>query len=335
MANIMIINDYIEKTGGAEIYDHELKRLLESRGYQVKIVGGRKINNLYTSFLVSWFSLRYKKIIECEIRKFKPDIIFAHSIVYNVSPSFLIDAKKMKIPVVLKLANLYQYEYPEITFHEPYRILTWLKKWTHRETVRKYVSVFIAPSRTSVKWLKNNLRVKNVKMIPNPIFWEIKGKNLKARQDRKKILYVGVLEGYKGIEYLIMAFSKISKIFGSNVKLEIIGEGTYKRRLKSLVVREKIQDVVNFRGYIQHEKLKEEYAKADVFVLPSIIEENSPLTPLEAMSQGTPVITTNIGGQAELVRDRYNGFLVKPCDPNDLAEKILAILESDKLRRKM
>ena len=110
-----------------------------------------------------------------------------------------------------------------------------------------------------------------------------------------------------------------------------IGDG----RIKYIPNYKGIKHLVIFTGRISNHKLKKEYAKARVYVLPSLVNENSPLTIQEAISQGTPVITTDIGGQKELVRDGYNGFLVEPGNSEDLAEKIKIILQDEELRRKM
>ena len=78
-----------------------------------------------------------------------------------------------------------------------------------------------------------------------------------------------------------------------------------------------------------------EYADSDIFVLPSVCEENSGLVLLEAMSLGLPLITTNIGGQSELVIDGYNGFLIPPNDHVNLAKKIGIIIDNEELRNKL
>ena len=336
---VLIVNDFVEKIGGAEIYDNELKKLLEEKGHQTEIVGGKTTsNNIYHLFFSGWFSIKYKMLIGHEIKEFKPDIILAHSVGENISPSFLLEAKKENIPVVLKPPNRSQYSYPEIriSLGKPYRILPLLKQWTLRKMVRKFANVFIAPSKATANWLRDNLGVENIKEIQNPVFWQVRDRIHESQGNMKRILYAGMVEKYKGIDYLIKAFSKICEVStDDNINLDIIGEGSDMSRLKEMAKKKNLQRRINFKGYISHEALKEEYAKADAFILPSIIEENSPLTLLEAMSQGTPVITTNIGGQAELIKEGYNGLLVNPMDSDDLAEKILIVLRNEELRREM
>ena len=357
---ILIVTDFVEKIGGVEMYNYELKRLLEDRGHQVKIVGGRiegndiyrffgfsndphacvrfatEVNNLYKSFFSSWFNIKYKKLIGHEINDFKPNIIFAHSLVANISPSFLLEAKKKNVPVVLTLPTLSQYKSPEISLGKPYRILTLLKVLTHRFLVKRYVDKFIAPSKIAAKCLKRDLEVKDIEIIPYPhLFWQVRDQVHEFQRNIIRLLYVGRLDRFKGVEYLIDAYSRICEEFDDDTVLDIIGEGSDENRLRKLAMNNNPQCKINFKGYIPHEEIKEEYAKADIFVSPTIIEENGEFTIFEAMSQGIPIITTNIGGQAESVKEGYNGFLVNPKDSNDLAEKISIILKNEDLRRQM
>lgn len=335
---ILIVNDYVDKTiGGVEIYMHQLYKLLVDRGHEVRITGGvAREAGAFRRFVFGWFSLKYKRLIGKQIREFKPDVIWAQSIVYNISPSFLLEAKKKKVPVILKLPNIDSYSYPKVNLTGSYRVLTFMKRLLHRNLVRKYVDFYIAPSENSANWLNHYLGVMNVRVIRNPVFWEVSDHVRESTGSAKRIVYVGMLEWYKGIDYLIKAFPIIcEKLPDDDVFLDIIGDGGDLKRLQKLAAGKNLYGKVNFKGYIPHEQLKEEYAGAYVFVLPSVIVENAPIAPLESMSQGTPVVTTNLGGQAELVENGYNGFLVKPGDVHDLADKIIAILANSELRREM
>jgi glycosyltransferase involved in cell wall biosynthesis len=64
----------------------------------------------------------------------------------------------------------------------------------------------------------------------------------------------------------------------------------------------------------------------DVFVLPSL-SEGLPLSLLEAMAAGKPIVATSVGGVPEVVRDGHTGFLVPPCDPDALAARVLFVLQ--------
>ena len=88
--------------------------------------------------------------------------------------------------------------------------------------------------------------------------------------------------------------------------------------------------------YIGKQKLHEMlewYQKASIFILPSL-SEAFPITNLEALSCGTPVIASNVGGIPEAVQDRKNGILVPPSNVVKLAENIQYLLDNEDIRKK-
>lgn len=335
---ILIINDFAEKIGGVEIYCYRLKDLLEREGHMVKFFGGQGgLEGSKLRLIISTiFSIKYYLRIKAVIKDFKPDIIHARSFSSNITPSFLIAAKKYDIPVVVTPPNFFDYTHtlPKITLKKPYRVISWLIAWFHQELKKKYIDFFICPSRIFAEHLRNKVGIDSSKIsiVQHFIKWEqpAEAKN----PNTKDILYAGRLPKEKGIEYLIQAMPKIKEEH-PEVKLHIVGEGNMEQNLKDLANKLGIEDKVIFHGYVAHENLATMYRKSSVLVLPSVCKEMFGLTLIEAMSQGTPVITTNIGGQAELVENGVNGLLVKPGDPGDLAEKISNILDNPELGREM
>ena len=327
----MMITDYIKKIGGSEIYDHNLKDHLISKGEEVILVGGQRNISIIPKFL-RIYNLKNTRKITTIIHDFKPDVIFAHSIFSNITPFFMFKAKQNNIPLVMKIANRFNLSYPDITFKKIHNIKHIPKIMIWRYIIKQCVDVFICPSYSTYSWLKNILNVNNIVHINNPIFWDMDKKLYKKKKNFIKILYVGRLEKEKGVFYLIKAVSILIDN-GYDVKLFIIGEGSEKEYLKNSIKQEHKISIV-FMGYMEHEDIIFEYADSDIFVLPSICEENSGLVLLEAMSLGLPLITTNLGGQAELVIENYNGFLVQPGDYTSLAKKIKSIIEDEELKEK-
>jgi len=165
----------------------------------------------------------------------------------------------------------------------------------------------------------------------------------KSRSDLKKsfdseylILSVGRLVDKKGIEYLIESMKYVIKRH-PNIKLIIGGSGPERERLEKLSENLNIENNIVFVGYISSQDLPKYYASSDIFILPSIItKENDTeglgVVLLEAMASGTPVVGSNIGGITDIIADGVNGFLSNPGDSKSIADKILKILEDEKLR---
>jgi D-inositol-3-phosphate glycosyltransferase len=96
-------------------------------------------------------------------------------------------------------------------------------------------------------------------------------------------------------------------------------------RLQQLRARLRIHDLVTFLGAKDQEALPDFYAAAEMVVVPSHYESFG-MVALEAMAMGRPVIASEVGGLAFLVRDNETGFHVPSRDPEALAEKIFQLL---------
>jgi glycosyltransferase involved in cell wall biosynthesis len=87
-------------------------------------------------------------------------------------------------------------------------------------------------------------------------------------------------------------------------------------------------------GGFNNSQLAEVFSEIDILIFPSIWFENSPITIQEAFCSMTPVIASRIGGIPELIRDREDGLLFEPGNPNDLYEKMKMFLDNVNLINK-
>jgi glycosyltransferase involved in cell wall biosynthesis len=140
-----------------------------------------------------------------------------------------------------------------------------------------------------------------------------------AREDGTPVvLTVARLDGQKGIHHLLDAVSAVP-----NASFAIAGDGPNRAALEAYAASVGVSDRVRFLGHRQD--VPSLLAAADLFVLPSLYE-GLPLSVLEAMASGVPVIATGIGGTDEVVRDGETGTLVPPADPAALAAAIVRTL---------
>lgn len=148
------------------------------------------------------------------------------------------------------------------------------------------------------------------------------------------VLTCGRLEPYKGHHILLRACAALSR----PVHCVVVGEGPQRGRLERLARELGIADRVEFTGPLSQPELVEHYARADLFVLASVILETFgkrdviPNVLAEAMAMRIPVVATNVSGIGELIQDRQTGRLVPPNDAGALTAVIEELL-SDRPQR--
>lgn len=147
----------------------------------------------------------------------------------------------------------------------------------------------------------------------------------------------GRLEPYKGHHVLLRAAAALDR----PVRVVLIGEGPQRQKLAQLATELGIAERVEFTGPLPQARLAEIYAKADVFVLASVIIERSgkrdviPNVLAEAMAMRLPVVATSVSGIGELVTDGVSGRLVAPNDPAALARVIGELLDDPAQRQRL
>jgi len=141
-----------------------------------------------------------------------------------------------------------------------------------------------------------------------------------------RIGYMGQIAPVKGVHILIKA---VGMVENPNIELNIFGNEKafpdYSNQLRRLA---KNDLRVHFLGLFNHEDLYEAMQGLDILVVPSLWYENSPNVILEAFATHTPVIASNLGGMAELVKHNENGLLFPAGDVYSLAGQIKSLLEA-------
>lgn len=158
---------------------------------------------------------------------------------------------------------------------------------------------------------------------------------IRQKKDPKRILFVGQCAEVKGIEFLLRA---IPMFADQQATLDMVGntagEPKYFTRLRHIIKVLGLKDRVVFHGHISEKKvLSQFYKRADVFVLPSLVEGFG-IVLLDAMSFGLPIVATRVGAIPELVKDDINGLLIQPADSPALSKAIGRLLNSPTLRKK-
>jgi glycosyltransferase involved in cell wall biosynthesis len=146
-----------------------------------------------------------------------------------------------------------------------------------------------------------------------------------------RLLFVARLTELKGVSVLLEALAAVIKAH-PGTQLTIIGDGPGRDRFEQLTRDLGLDQAVTFAGYLSQTEVTEHLAGTDVFVLPSYAE-GVPVTLMEALGSGVPVVATQVGGVSELVKHGHNGFIVRPGDPDELAERVCQLLAEPELRQ--
>jgi len=147
----------------------------------------------------------------------------------------------------------------------------------------------------------------------------------------KFIVFLGSLEPRKNILNLIKAYQMLPDYLTKEFKLLLIGfKGWHNKEIMDLLKRNK--EKVIYTGYLKDEELACILNKASVFVFPSLYEGFG-LPPLEAMACGCPVIVSDRASLPEVCSD--SALYVNPHEPEDIADKIMEVLENQELRENL
>jgi len=171
-------------------------------------------------------------------------------------------------------------------------------RWFHKiNKITANIDAIIAPSIFIKKTLEKTIN-NEIVYIPNFIVNCPETTSIQSNY-LNFILYVGQLEERKGILNLLKTFLRDKDKITLN--LIIVGSGSLEQQIKNFIVKNKISHRVLFLGKVHRKKLWSLYNEATAVVIPSIWQENNPLVALEALSVGTPIIGTNVGGLKEIV----------------------------------
>ena len=345
-----------------------LKILIISRGFYPDIVGGTEIATYYIfkylrfygNYVILITHTRHKKFFK--INKYRNGkIIFVPYIpllgvflfLFISALIILIEKPNIIHCQAFEIRNIVPFIFKKISKSI---VVIWgqgsdvYRKWYFKKIIFilacKYADAIIALSEDMYKALiKKYLRkcsIKHFFILPNGVdlhpFIALHNKTnklaIRAQLNLKKdgiyIIFVGRLAKIKGLPYLIRAFKKILNQT-KNVFLIIIGSGPL---LPYILSDNEIRENIIIIGKIPHEIIPNYLLAADIFVLPSI-SEGVPLSLLEAMAAGLPIIASDVGGIPSIIKNDINGFLVKPADSEELARKMMILIENEKLRDKM
>ena len=369
--DILLINKFFWKKGGSETVFFGEKELLEEYGHKVipfAMHGKNNLSSEYSKYFVNEvdfddgglkgkisaaskiiYSFEANRNIKKLLVDVDVDVAHFHIFQHQISPSVFAPLKNKNIPLVLTLHDLKPIcpNYKMFTNGEVcekckgqkfYNCL--INKCTKGSVIKSLVNVvemyfhylmryyqnvdkYIAVSKFyQRKMIEFGFPEEQVAYIPNYIDID---KFAYSDVDDRYAIYFGRLSEEKGLETLLDA-SKLCP----EIPLVIVGSGPQEAELQSYVKKNAISNV-SFAGFKSGADLTELLSKASFSVLPSKWYENCPMSVLESLAIGKPVIGADIGGIPELINHEVDGLIYINDDPNDLAAKMQILWQKPEL----
>lgn len=312
--------------GGAEIFLSGLALYLAKKGHSISLVSGEgdllgnigKGINVYTLTPLSKNILkafRWIFFLRKKLKNIEADIICSNSVLTSIV-AFIASYLRNDMHRVLIL-------------HNP------LKNWYFK--VLQYFADFglekiISVSETNRKELMR-LGVKKERLVHISTAVDVNRFPYKEKAYPGKRPVIGVIariEEYKGHRYLIDAIKQIEEERAISFDVHLCGDGTYREQFKEYIAAQRLKSNIIFWGSCND--VPSILQKTDIFVLPSYVEA-FPISILEAMSGGVPVIATKVGDIPEIIKDGETGLLVEPKDSTSLKNALLKLIDDDYLYR--
>jgi len=270
------------------------------------------------------------------MKNFKPDIIHFHAPI-SLGYQAITNARKLNIPVIGTFHTFFaEPEYLSVINQQNNKFLQNFGWWYSNQFFNRCNAV-VSPGKATANFLYQKNLNNEIHIISNGVdFQKYKNFNfnksimpVKIEKNEDWILFVGRISKEKCLDVLIDALIYILKK-RKNVKLLIVGDGPYKNDLKKIASENNISENIHFTGSMPNKVLLESgiFKNVKLFATPST-SENQPMTILESMMFGLPVVGADAKGIPELIEG--NGFLVPPHDPKSMAESILKIMENKNL----
>jgi glycosyltransferase involved in cell wall biosynthesis len=262
-----------------------------------------------------------------EILRIKPDVLHAHH-----TDQYAWCAVNEPIPAVVTVHGVYRQVARSLSegmfSHDHFLSIVerlCLKKAKYLISISPYVMECVSNYFNGV-----------IFKIENPIqevYFQCQDKN-----EKDVILFCAVLSPRKGLSKLVEVVGKI-KHRRPGVSLHIIGRyppdlGWYKNQIDDLIIKYGLSKNIHYLGLKDGQGICEELSTANCLVMTSI-EETAPMVISEAMAAGKPVVAMDVGGIRYMIQDGATGYLVSPGDTQDMADKVVKILEDGALRKTM
>lgn len=337
---------YLPLIGGAEIALHEITKRIPEVEFDIYTalgkedygrvsviqLGAKHFKNLNKVILSLLGARRVEKGVKIEGKKY--DLIWAIMASYGGFAAYFYKKKHKDIPFLLTLQEGDSFAH----ILKRVRGFTWLYKkiFTSADKVQA-ISSYLA------NWAVEMGFMGEAKVISNGYdenifnFYVVKEARKKFRIERLNIpedafviISVSRFVEKNGLFNLLEAFSRLPQ----DAHLVLVGDGLLRKKIEKFIFTNGLKNRVRLSGTVPHEKIADYLHAADVFCRPSISEGFGNVF-IEAMASGLPVVSTNVGGLSDFMRDGQNVLVVPPEHPDELANALNKLRLDAELREKL
>lgn len=338
--NILLVSPHLYPChiGGVEVFNYHLIRAL-AREHRVWVLTSCGAD----------FGHPNVRIIKTNPRRFvfrKPSMLFAHSLF------ILRNRRSIDLIHVPYTSRSWIYGCYLPFFREwlglPYvlvlhggAMLPWKPRLPHRLLFQKAAAIIAVSERIREEYTKRSGR--EIQVIPPLIPFQPPSRprsSLKEeygyREDEQVILSLGSIKKIKGSDLLLEAFFLLGEeeVERRRARLLLVGDGPMRGSLEEEVRKRGFERWVRFLGLLPRDQIPDAFGLADIYVIPSLAE-GAPLSLMEAMSNGLPVIGSDIGSIRQFIREGENGLLFGVGNPLALRDKLAVLLADHELRKRL
>ena len=299
---------------------------MEQRGFKTYQLPVPRKTSAVKDILVAYFKM--KKI--CEENRY--NLVHCHSPIGGVIARLACKGTRKNGTKVVYTAHGFH-------FYKGAPKINWILYYTIERLVSRYTDLLITINREDYERAKT-FKAKKVAYIPGIGVDTNKFRNVKVDRNKKReeleipgdsvvLLSIGELIERKNHETALKA---VSNLKNKNYVYLICGEGKLDIYLNAQIRKLGIEDKVRFLGF--RSDIPEICVAADIFIFPSY-QEGLPVSVMEAMSTGLPIICSSIRGNTDLIKNGIGGFLHEPEDVMGLSKCIDELLIDEELRKKM
>lgn len=373
--NILIVHNYYQIPGGEDTVVANEKHMLEKNGHTVYLYTrtNEELNHFSVVQRLALpfkfiFNRKTYKDISGIIKDKNIDIVHVHNTLMMISPSVYYAALRNKVPVVQTVHN-FRLLCPGATFyrdgnicedcvtkglgcairHSCYRnskfqtLACVISTWIHR-LIGIYGKLnYICLTEFNKEKLLKLKQIKEDRVYVKPNFVVGQNVSAKARKDfafagrnesyyrKNQILYAGRIEELKGVRLLLEAW----KDMGNDAPdLVMCGIGPLYNYCMEYIKKNKIKKVA-MMGLLGNSQIKSLMMESKAVILPTQWYEGFPMTIVEAFSVGTPVICSNFGNCAFLVKDGVNGYKIEMNNTEGIKKAVKMLLQNDGMENKV